>query len=98
MPGLALGDVIPNIEADSTQGPIKLHDYIDESWTIIFSHPGKLSFDYEISVSLFDLTVSSTNSFNLVHYDELWGTVLNSRIVAPVSLEMMINFTLLSAL
>jgi hypothetical protein len=47
---------------------------------------------------LFDLTVSSTNSFNLVHYDELWGTVLNSRIVAPVSLEMMINFTLLSAL
>ncbi|CAK9873780.1 unnamed protein product [Sphagnum jensenii] len=40
MPGLALGDVIPNIEADSTQGPIKLHDFIDESWTIIFSHPG----------------------------------------------------------
>jgi alkyl hydroperoxide reductase subunit AhpC len=66
MPGLALGDVIPNIEADSTQGPIKLHDYIDESWTIIFSHPGKLRFDYEIAVSLFDLTASSTNSLNLV--------------------------------
>jgi alkyl hydroperoxide reductase subunit AhpC len=66
MPGLALGDVIPNIEADSTQGPIKLHDFIDESWTIIFSHPGKLGFDYEIAVSLFDLTVSSANSLNLV--------------------------------
>ncbi len=66
MPGLALGDVIPNIEADSTQGPIKLHDYIDESWTIIFSHPGKLGFDLEIAVSLFDLSVSSATSSNLV--------------------------------
>jgi alkyl hydroperoxide reductase subunit AhpC len=66
MPGLALGDVMPNIEADSTQGPIKLHDYIDESWTIIFSHPGKLGFDLEITVSLFDLSVSSATSSNLV--------------------------------
>ncbi len=66
MPALALGDVIPNIEADSTQGPIKLHDYIDESWTIIFSHPGKLGFDYEIAVSLFDLIVSSAHFLNLL--------------------------------
>lgn len=40
MPGLSLGDVIPNIEADSTQGHIKLHDYCKDGWTIIFSHPG----------------------------------------------------------
>jgi alkyl hydroperoxide reductase subunit AhpC len=72
MPGLALGDVIPNIEADSTQGPIKLHDYIDESWAIIFSHPGKLSFDYGIAVSLFDLhwILHEVLEFG-VHYDEL---------------------------
>eukprot|EP01018_Ginkgo_biloba_P009474 Gb_36279 [translate_table: standard] len=39
MPGLALGDVVPNVEADSTHGRINLHDYIGDGWAIIFSHP-----------------------------------------------------------
>ncbi|XP_065863908.1 1-Cys peroxiredoxin [Euphorbia lathyris] len=39
MPGLTLGDTIPNLEVETTHGVIKLHDYID-SWTILFSHPG----------------------------------------------------------
>ncbi|KAJ7551113.1 hypothetical protein O6H91_07G134800 [Diphasiastrum complanatum] len=39
MPGVSLGDVIPNLEADSTHGRIRLHDFIDNSWTIMFSHP-----------------------------------------------------------
>ncbi|KAB1213775.1 1-Cys peroxiredoxin [Morella rubra] len=40
MPGLTLGDTIPDVEADSTQGRIKLHDYIGDSWAVVFSHPG----------------------------------------------------------
>ncbi|KAF3778004.1 1-Cys peroxiredoxin [Nymphaea thermarum] len=40
MPGLTIGDTIPNVEADSTRGRIRLHEYVDDSWTIIFSHPG----------------------------------------------------------
>ncbi|GAV71638.1 AhpC-TSA domain-containing protein/1-cysPrx_C domain-containing protein [Cephalotus follicularis] len=40
MPGLTLGDTIPNLEVDTTDGKMKLHDYIDDSWTILFSHPG----------------------------------------------------------
>ncbi|KAK9934067.1 hypothetical protein M0R45_021227 [Rubus argutus] len=40
MPGLTIGDTIPNLEADSTHGKIGLHDYIGDSWAIIFSHPG----------------------------------------------------------
>ncbi|KAJ9699916.1 hypothetical protein PVL29_005664 [Vitis rotundifolia] len=40
MPGLTLGDTIPNLEVETTHGRIKLHDYIGDSWTIIFSHPG----------------------------------------------------------
>ncbi|XP_062170009.1 1-Cys peroxiredoxin [Alnus glutinosa] len=40
MPGLTIGDTIPDLVADSTHGKIKLHDYIGASWTIIFSHPG----------------------------------------------------------
>ncbi|KAF2310328.1 hypothetical protein GH714_007802 [Hevea brasiliensis] len=39
LPGLTLGDTIPNLEVESTHGIIKLHDYID-TWTILFSHPG----------------------------------------------------------
>ncbi|KAK9136585.1 hypothetical protein Sjap_007179 [Stephania japonica] len=38
MPGLNIGDTIPNLEVETTHGKLKLHDYID-TWTIIFSHP-----------------------------------------------------------
>ncbi|CAI9765797.1 unnamed protein product [Fraxinus pennsylvanica] len=40
MPGLTLGDKLPNLEVETTQGKIKLHDYVGDSYTIIFSHPG----------------------------------------------------------
>ena len=40
MPGLTLGDTIPNVEADSTVGHLKLYDYVGDNWAIIFSHPG----------------------------------------------------------
>ncbi|XP_037078958.1 peroxiredoxin-6-like isoform X1 [Pollicipes pollicipes] len=34
-----LGDVFPNFEADSTEGPVKFHDWLGDSWGILFSHP-----------------------------------------------------------
>ncbi|CAM8991694.1 unnamed protein product [Rhodiola kirilowii] len=40
MPGLTIGDTVPNLEADSTRGKIKLHDFVADGWTILFSHPG----------------------------------------------------------
>jgi thioredoxin-dependent peroxiredoxin len=36
---LQLGDIAPNFEADTTEGRIKFHDYIDGSWVVFFSHP-----------------------------------------------------------
>ncbi|XP_036938800.1 peroxiredoxin-6-like [Acanthopagrus latus] len=39
MPGLLLGDVFPDFEAESTTGNIKLHEFLGDSWGILFSHP-----------------------------------------------------------
>jgi alkyl hydroperoxide reductase subunit AhpC len=36
---LQLGDTAPDFEADSTEGRIKFHDYIGNSWCVFFSHP-----------------------------------------------------------
>ncbi|XP_021973063.1 1-Cys peroxiredoxin PER1 isoform X2 [Helianthus annuus] len=40
MPGLTIGDSLPNLQVDTTHGKINLHDYVGDSFTIIFSHPG----------------------------------------------------------
>jgi len=38
-PRLRLGSVAPNFKAKTTQGDIDFHDFIGNSWTILFSHP-----------------------------------------------------------
>ncbi|KAG9282714.1 peroxiredoxin-6 [Astyanax mexicanus] len=39
MPGVLLGDVFPNFEANTTAGKIKFHEFLGNSWGILFSHP-----------------------------------------------------------
>src|SRR5687768_16018661 len=34
-----LGDEAPNFTADSTEGKLDLHEYLGDSWGVLFSHP-----------------------------------------------------------
>ena len=37
--GLKIGDVAPDFEAKTTEGTLRFHDWIGDSWAVLFSHP-----------------------------------------------------------
>ncbi|RZL10598.1 MAG: peroxiredoxin [Rubrivivax sp.] len=39
MPSLRLGDTAPDFEQDSSEGRIRFHEWLGDSWGVLFSHP-----------------------------------------------------------
>jgi alkyl hydroperoxide reductase subunit AhpC len=37
--GLSIGDTAPDFSAETTEGKVKFHDWIGDSWAVLFSHP-----------------------------------------------------------
>lgn len=36
---LRLGDIAPDFQAETSEGPIQFHQWLDKSWGVLFSHP-----------------------------------------------------------
>ena len=36
---IQLGDIAPDFSAESTEGPIRFHEWIGDQWCVLFSHP-----------------------------------------------------------
>jgi alkyl hydroperoxide reductase subunit AhpC len=60
MPSLHLGDIAPDFEQDSSAGPIRFHQWLGDSWAVLFSHPADFT---PVCTTELGLTAKLKNEF-----------------------------------
>lgn len=60
MASLRLGDTAPDFEQASSQGPIRFHEWLGDSWGILFSHPADFT---PVCTTELGLTAKLKNAF-----------------------------------
>ena len=58
---LRINDIAPDFDAVSTEGPINLHQYLSDSWGMLFSHPKILLLFVQLSLVTWQKSRKNSN-------------------------------------
>ncbi|KIK55360.1 hypothetical protein GYMLUDRAFT_116422, partial [Collybiopsis luxurians FD-317 M1] len=72
-PNLIVGAIAPNFECSAASGPLKFHQWIGESWSIAFSHPGS-AFMNELTELAHKLPDIQHRSIKVIGFSRNWPT------------------------
>jgi hypothetical protein len=80
MAAFRINDKVPDFDCETSQGPINFHEYLGDSWGILFSHPG----DYTPVVSLKCMHAMAISCQPSFPGDHIW---LATAFVSPLQTE-----------
>merc|ERR1712080_98972 len=82
------GSTAPDFQAETSNGPISFHDYIGDSWAVLFSHPDDFTpvctTELGAYAKLIGLSANNSDSHKawIKDIDEVTGSKLNFPIIA----------------
>ncbi|KAJ4957257.1 hypothetical protein NE237_014040 [Protea cynaroides] len=85
MPGLTIGDTLPNLKVETNCGKFTLHDFVGQDWAIIFLSPG--DFTLVCTIELAKVT-AYTERFEDSGVKQLGGCKVKFPIIADPKREI----------